>query len=87
VNQSDTFDKTNNSLATYSSDFEDRNGRTVPCGDASEELPPRFFQSLEARAETSMYDMIPEDFIAPCASAFRAGEAMRRPPAVKLLPI
>jgi len=59
----------------------------VPCGDASEELPPRFFQSLEARAETSMYDMISEDFIATCAWAFRAGEAMRRPPAVKLLQI
>jgi len=46
----------------------------VPCGDASEELPPRFFQSLEARAETSMYDMIPEDFIATCAWAFRRGD-------------
>jgi hypothetical protein len=67
VNQSDTFDKTNNSLATYSSDFEDRNGGTMRCGDASEELPPRFVQSPEARAETRMDDMIAEGFIVTCA--------------------
>jgi hypothetical protein len=39
----------------------------MPCGDASEELPPRFFQSPEARAETRMYDMISEGFIATYA--------------------